>query len=238
MTLPVFYYPCEYHESKDFLLEGDVVKHIVQVLRMNSGEQLQITDGKGTSALATIVHTSKKSCEVNLSGIQKHEPPHTQLYLAIAFTKNASRNEWLLEKATELGASVIQPLTTQRTERVHLKEERWYNILVSAMLQSQQYYLPILEKPKELKSIFEDVKSYEQKLIAHCERDIARKNLSELFLSQKNTCVLIGPEGDFTKEEIEMAMDNDFKGIHLGNNRLRTETAAMSVCAYFKMMNP
>lgn len=237
MALPVFYYPCEYQESNNLLLEGDVVKHIVQVLRMDKGEQLLLTDGKGTSVTATIIHTTKKVCEVVLSDMQKHEPSNVPLYLAIAFTKNASRNEWLLEKATELGVSVIQPLTTQRTERIHQKEERWQNILISAMLQSQQYYLPVLEKPKELKNILEDVKNYKQKFIAHCESGIARKNLSEVLQPGKETCVLIGPEGDFTKEEIAMAMNNDVEGIDLGTNRLRTETAAMAVCAYFKMMN-
>lgn len=238
MALPVFYYPREYQESSTLVLEGDIVKHIVQVLRMNSGEQLQLTDGKGTSALAAIVHATKKNCEVSLSEVQKHKQPHTQLYLAIAFTKNAGRNDWLLEKVTELGVSVIQPLITHRTERVPAKEERRQNILISAMLQSRQYYLPILEKPKELKDVWADVKHYEQKLLAHCEKDITRANLSELFQPKKNTCVFIGPEGDFTKEEIERAMSNGFQGINLGNNRLRTETAALAVCAYFKMMNP
>ncbi len=238
MALPVFYYPPVYQEASNLLLEGDIVKHIVQVLRMKSGEQLQLTDGKGTSALATILHTSKKSCEVRLSDIQKLPQPPTRFCLAIAFTKNASRNEWLLEKATELGASVIQPLMTHRTERVHSKEERWQNILVSAMLQSQQYYLPVLEKPKELKTVVIELKMYEQKFIAHCEKERPRAALSRLLQPQKNTCVLIGPEGDFTPEEIETAMDNGFEGIDLGNNRLRTETAAITVCAYFKLMNP
>ena len=237
MTLPIFYYPQDYSRPQ-MMMEGDVVKHIAQVLRMKTGDQLQLTDGKGTVTDVSINSISKKTVEVNIASTKKYDQPNPQLHLAIAFTKNASRNEWLLEKATELGVTTIQPLITKRSERVHTKEDRWQNILVSAMLQSQQYHLPILEKPKELKLVIAETKAEAIKLIAHCEYGIERQQISVLLIPDNNTVALIGPEGDFTREEIEMAMQNDFTGIDLGSNRLRTETAAMAVCAYFKMMNP
>lgn len=237
MEYPIFYFPEDYSKTHLLSLEGDLVKHIVQVLRMQAGETLQLTDGCGGVATVTIQSTSKKNCVVIVNSIEKFRQKQPHSHLCVAFTKNASRNEWLLEKATELGIASIQPIMSTRTEKFHPKEERWHNILVSAMLQSKQYYIPQLKAPTSLASIIEEHNDTSQKCIAHCDIGFDRQPLDEFFENEKDTVFLIGPEGDFTKDEILLAIENGFKGINLGVNRLRTETAAMAVCAYFNMRN-
>jgi 16S rRNA (uracil1498-N3)-methyltransferase len=237
MQLPFFYYPTDYNVGKKILLEGDIIKHIVHVLRMQPGEQIKLTDGLGNLATIEIKNTSKKNCEVEVIATEGTESPQTKLYLGIAFTKNAGRNEWLLEKATELGVTAIYPLITTRAEKFHVKEDRWKNILISAMLQSQQCYLPVLEKPQSFRIVIGPSYNVTQKFIAHCEPGVDKMKLSAIMEPGKSAMILIGPEGDFTTEEIDWATQNGFKGIDLGESRLRTETAAMAVCSYFKLVN-
>jgi 16S rRNA (uracil1498-N3)-methyltransferase len=203
---------------------------------MQAGEKLQLTDGKGSVADVTITDAGKKKCTVNVDSITKHQPPVTRLHLAIAFTKNTSRNEWLLEKATELGVSSIIPLSVTRSERERAKYERWNGILISAMLQSQQYYLPHLSEALSLKDL---ITKYDvaQKLIGHCITSSPRAAIAKALQPRKETLILIGPEGDFTKEEVTLCEQNGFTGISLASQRLRTETAAMAVCAYFNSIN-
>lgn len=202
---------------------------------MQAGARLRLTDGKGADATVEIVRAEKKKCAVKVIAIQQHEPPVQKLILCMSFTKNASRNEWLLEKATELGVQTIVPLMTARTEREHFRFDRLNNILISAMMQSQQYHLPVLKEPAPFKTITGIDAA--QKLVAHCMDDIARQPLHAALQPGKDTVVCIGPEGDFTDEEVNEALAAGFTGISLGINRLRTETAAMAVCAYFNMIN-
>lgn len=236
-SLPQFYttVPLILHQS--FSLEQETAKHIVQVLRMTIGEAIYLTDGKGTKALATIMGTSKKQCEVQIRELTKTETHHPKLYLGVAFTKNASRNEWLLEKAVELGVHTILPILTTRSERIHFKEDRWNNILIAAMLQSQQTHLAVLTSPINFSKLLLEYEQLPQKLMAHCMDDAHKQPLKEAMKADTDTIVLIGPEGDFTKEEITMAAAQQFKNIDLGSNRLRTETAALAACAYFKLIN-
>lgn len=236
MTLPVFYYPQQINNHTSIQLEGDTAKHL-HVLRTQVGERLQLTDGKGTMATAVVANAGKKNYEVEISEVTFIERPATNFHLAVSFTKNASRNEWLLEKATELGVATIHPIMSKRTERIHFKAERWNHILVSAMLQSQQVYLPVLDEPKSFDALIKEYQSTQQKLIAHCEAGIERQSLSRVLKAHNDAVFFIGPEGDFTQDEIDFAMQHDFAGIQLGDTRLRTETAAMTVCAYFKMLN-
>lgn len=236
-ALSRFYHPQELKEGVETTLDGDTSKHIVQVLRMAEGTALELTNGKGTIALAEIVKADKKRCGIHIKEATHIQPPASSLTLAIAFTKNASRNEWVLEKATELGVSDIIPLSTTRTEREKIKRERWENILVSAMIQSQQAYLPALHELTNIKSAVEVYRNTPQKLIAHCLSEKQRVPLSDLLLSNKDTLLFIGPEGDFTMEEVEECESAGFKGILLGTNRLRTETAAIAACSYFYMIN-
>ncbi len=205
-------------------LSEESAKHIVRVLRMQVGDEFILTDGKGVKATARIKTTSKKSCMVEIVEREEVKDKNRKITLAISFTKNSARMEWLLEKITEVGVTEIIPLISKRSERSKIKHERFNKILISAMLQSQQYYLPKLHEP----TIFEEVLNIEaeNKLIAHCEHDLTKAQLNN-STNHNSTIILIGPEGDFTTEEIEQASQQNFKSVSLGNNRLRTETAGL-----------
>jgi len=235
--LPLFFLDAPLKEGVETWLSEDTAKHIVQVLRMQSGEQLQLTDGKGRSSLVTIEKAEKKKCSIIPQKVVMHPRKHPTLHMGIAFTKNSSRNEWLLEKITELGVASITPLMATRTERERIRYDRWTNILVSALLQSQQYHLPKLNEAQSLKQILDNHGSAAQLLIAHCITEVDRQPLAYALDRGNETLILIGPEGDFTKEEVQMCMDANFVGISMGSTRLRTETAAMTACAYFNMVN-
>jgi len=225
MALPYFYEPTVFNTSKTFVLSEETSKHCVQVLRMKEDEQMQLTDGKGNLFTASVIKPDKKRCEVTILSSSFTHQSTKKVCIAISLLKNASRFEWFLEKATELGISEIIPLLCQRTERQHFRFDRMNAILISAMLQSQQTWLPILHEPSK----FDDVvkaSPYQQKLIAHCEES-AKQLITELKLSE-SIQLLIGPEGDFSHEEIEKALNENYIPVSLGNTRLRTETAGIS----------
>ena len=226
MPLPFFYKEDLVASSTNVVLDEATSKHMVQVLRMHNGEQLQLTNGKGILFTAEITDNNRKKCTVSV--IQKSEIANlkSKISIAIAPVKNNTRFEWFLEKATEIGVTEIIPLICSRTEKTVFKFDRMKSILVSAMLQSQQCWLPVLQEPTKF---IELVKSsiQQQKFIAHCMDD-AKRSLSDLnneSLSSK--IILIGPEGDFTVDEIELALKNNFSAVSLGNTRLRTETAGI-----------
>lgn len=237
MSLPLFFHNAILEQGKELWLDEDTARHVVQVLRMTIGEELQLTDGKGHEAVASIVQADKKKCLVRLDKVVLHPAAATTLHLAVAFTKNSSRNEWLLEKATELGVTSIIPLSAARSERERIRYDRWHNILVSALLQSHQYHLPVLTEIMNVKAVVEQYKDVEQKLVGHCIAEMGRAPLQEMLKPGKETIVLIGPEGDFTEEEVNLCMKAHYEGVSMGTQRLRTETAAMAVCAYFNLVN-
>lgn len=218
-------------------LHEDTAKHVVQVLRMQEGDAIDLTDGKGVHAHAIIKYVQKKKCTVLVSEAHMHQRIDTPIYMAIAFTKNSSRNEWILEKITELGVQSIIPLQTTRSEREKFRYDRWQNIIVSAMLQSQQFYLPELKELTSLDKLLSSSADVPQKLVAHCIDTAPRRPINEAIQKGKETLLLIGPEGDFTDEEVNSLTSKGFKGISMGVNRLRTETAAVTACAFFNMVN-
>lgn len=223
MQLPFFFEEIV-SENKHLILSENSSRHIVQVLRMREGEQLQITNGKGFGATATIVNAHKKNTEVALTDIFKQAKPSNEITIAISLIKNVNRFEWFLEKATEIGVNHIVPLICGRTEKTNFKEERWNQILISAMLQSRQYWCPQLEQPVKFQKFIErPLPGY--KFIAYCDEG-DKQTLPHPF-QQHDRTILIGPEGDFTQSEIEAAKENQFTPVTLGNTRLRTETAAM-----------
>lgn len=236
-SLAFFYHQCTFSNNASLLLSEESSKHIVQVLRMKEGEQIRLNNGEGQSAEATIINADKKKCIVQINQVHQFSKPIYGLHLCVAFTKNASRNEWLLEKATELGVSSITPIISTRTEREKFRIDRWQNILISAMLQSQQYFLPQLNEATKFSQILKTHENTERKLIAHCEADFERAPIATLISVKQNTVILIGPEGDFSPDEINLAMQSNFKGTILCEQRLRTETAAMAVCAYYNLLN-
>jgi len=206
-------------------------KHIVQVLRLAEGDEIELTNGQGHYRTAQIVEANKKKCLIELSELQEAESVSVELSLGISFTKNAKRMEWCLEKATEIGVKEIIPIIAQRSERTKINYERFQKILISAAIQSKQYFVPILRQATDVHAYF-DVTS-DSKFIAHCYVDIEREELSSSILNQaqrtdmRSVCLLIGPEGDFTDLEVKDALKHNFKSVSLGNNRLRTETAGV-----------
>ncbi len=235
--MPQFYQPVPLVASEQLQLDEDASRHIVQVLRMQPGDLLTITDGKGQSASAGILNADKRSCLVQLREVTMHMRKPPFLHMAVAFTKHAGRNEWLLEKITEMGVHTIIPVMTTRTVRDRIRYDRWKNILVAAMIQSQQHYLPDLSEAVSLPQLLEQYGYVDQKLVAHCMPSFIRDPLSAALKSHRETLVLIGPEGDFTPEEIAFCDGMGFAGISLGDTRLRTETAAMAACVYFNLVN-
>lgn len=232
MQLPIFYTGTTALQNEVITLEEDSSRHIVQVLRMKEGEQLQLTDGLGNLFTAQIISGHKKTTQVRVLSVITQPPPASRVSVAISLVKNTGRFEWFLEKATEIGVSEIIPLICERTEKQHFRTDRMKNILVSAMLQSQQVWLPRLLEPLSFRKAMEQLEC-PQKFIAHCLED--KKELREQLLPQTDALILIGPEGDFTREEIDLALLHRYLPVSLGNTRLRTETAGMVAAVLLKM---
>jgi len=235
--LPRFFYNGTLSGNSSISLDEATAKHIWQVLRMQADDKVAITDGKGTIAEGKIHTAERHKCDVSLEKVSFHERGETVLHLCVSFTKNNSRNEWLLEKATELGVGTIIPISTKRSEKTYFRHDRWQKILTSAILQSQQYYLPQLSDIMPLKNILKEYKDVPQKLIAHCIDDKNRQPLSKMLKPAAETILLIGPEGDFTQEEVNLCIEHGFQPVSLGAQRLRTETAAITASAYFNVIN-
>ncbi|MBC7553670.1 MAG: 16S rRNA (uracil(1498)-N(3))-methyltransferase [Taibaiella sp.] len=232
-----FYYPGQLKQNETIELDDASAKHVWQVLRMETGDKLQIADGKGNTALGIISVAERHSCEVKLVEVTFAPRKKHLLHLCVAFTKNNSRNEWLLEKATELGATSIIPVVAVRSEKVHFRQERWEKLLESALLQSQQNYLPELTGLMPLADVLKKYCHIENRFVAHCILDKDRVAFYEMLKPSTETVILIGPEGDFRFDEVSLCVSYGYKPVSLGTQRLRTETAAISVCAHFNMVN-
>jgi 16S rRNA (uracil1498-N3)-methyltransferase len=227
MALPFFYKENIETKEQGVVLDEDTSKHIVQVLRMQNGEQLQLTDGKGNLFTCEITDNNRKRCEVSIIQATDNRRRTTEITIAISLLKNSSRFEWFLEKATEIGVTEIIPLICTRTEKQNFRHERMNGILISAMLQSQQTWLPVLHEPVKFNEAISKA-TKQEKFIAHCEDESGKVQLTNKLINKEtNKLILIGPEGDFTKEEIEAALKNNFIPVALGDTRLRTETAGI-----------
>jgi 16S rRNA (uracil1498-N3)-methyltransferase len=225
MALPFFYAEELTASTTQYVLSEETSKHVVQVLRMGIGEQLQLTDGKGNLFTAAIIDDNRKRCQVKIIDIQKQAAATRQINIAISLVKNNTRFEWFLEKATEIGVSEIIPLICERTEKQSFRHDRMKAILVSAMLQSQQCWLPNLHEATKFTELIKK-SAHQQKLIAHCEED-KKQSINQYINQSNNQLICIGPEGDFSKEEIALALKNNFIPVALGDTRLRTETAGI-----------
>ena len=220
MPLPYFYTEPISSSQNFIVLNEENSRHIVQVLRMAEGKQLKLTDGLGNVYTTEITEAHKKKCTVKIIDSAKIEAAQNKVCIAISPVKNNSRFEWFLEKATEIGVAEIVPLLCERTEKQFLKFDRLKGILISAMLQSQQAWLPILTEPQKFDSFVKE-KNDENKFIAHCEENkkTSLKNLLSTIQPFNNSTILIGPEGDFTKDEIALALENNYTAVALGNTR-------------------
>lgn len=213
-------------DFKEFRFDKTESKHIIRVLRKKEGDILHITNGKGMLFLGKISSALASQCIVQLELVeQRPKPWNYYLHIAIAPTKNMDRLEWFMEKATEIGIDEISPIICARSERKVLKNERLEKILEGAMKQSLQFQLPKLNELQSLKSFLKK-KHDGQLFMAHCDESDRKSFKNELGKNQKIT-VLIGPEGDFSPEEIKLAIQQKFIPVTLGERRLRTETAGL-----------
>lgn len=225
MALP-FFYAAEPEPGQQLItLDEDNSRHVIQVLRMKTGEQLNLTNGRGQLFQCEITAEHKKHCVVKVISTTSFNPPAPAITIGISLLKNPARFEWFLEKATEIGVRTIVPLLCRRTEKEKFRHDRLTGILVSAMLQSQQTWLPVLHQPVAFDLLFrqEDIAAIPRKYIAHC----IDGEKSTLQRGKDDAIALIGPEGDFTNEEIELAIAHQYQPATLGSTRLRAETAGM-----------
>lgn len=221
-SLPLFYFSALNTTQGVVDLDDEIRHHAGVVLRMGEGERMLLTNGKGLSAQAKITSVSKKQLTVQLQDFIEYPPVQRKLMLGISLLKNAARFEWMLEKVTEIGITEIFPLRCERTEKQHYKKERFEQIIVSACLQSQQFHFPILHEPLSFNELM-GKQLPNDKFIAHCMEG----EKSMLSHTDKDAMLLIGPEGDFTINEIEAAVAQQFIPVSLGSTRLRTETAGV-----------
>jgi 16S rRNA (uracil1498-N3)-methyltransferase len=231
MSVPFFYEPLIATGMTQFTMSETSSKHCIQVLRMDVGENIEITNGQGGLFHANIQVAHKKNALVAIAKSIQHERPKQKLHLGISLLKNAVRLEWLFEKATEMGITNVTPLLCERTIHERFKTERMQQIIQSAMIQSQQTWLPILSDPTHFQTFISQATAV-QKLIAHCE-PLDKTSIKSIEPSE-DLVLLIGPEGDFTPTEIEAAIAKQFTPIDLGPTRLRTETAGIFALSVLK----
>jgi 16S rRNA (uracil1498-N3)-methyltransferase len=234
MQLPFFYIENIETASTDIVLDEDNSRHAVSVLRMQEDEQMHLTDGKGALVTASIIDAHKKKCRVSITGMQHQEAPERKTAIGISLVKNPVRFEWFLEKATEIGINEIFPLLCTRTEKQHFRYDRMKNVLVSALLQSRQVWLPVLHQPQKFEKTI-TLTRFQQKFIAHCIEGDKQQLTGALVNAGSGQLILIGPEGDFTPDEIATALANQFIPVALGATRLRTETAGMVAAVLLKL---
>lgn len=229
--MQLFYHPNIDKNTSNCLFDKEESQHIAKVLRKKQGDTLHITNGKGFLFEGQLRFASPKQCEVSILKCQEqiHRPYH--LHLVVAPTKMNERYEWFLEKATEIGVDEITPIICQHSERTSLKLERFEKIILSAMKQSLQCYLPTLNPPITSAVFFKQMMTdTSDKYIAHCQENEKILLSHALTPLSERITILIGPEGDFSDEEINTAIAQGFRPTSLGDTRLRTETAAIVAC--------
>lgn len=219
-----------------YTLDETESKHCVRVLRLEAGDEIILVDGCGGFYRVKITDPNPKRCTVKVIQVeQEYGKSNIEIQVAVAPTKNIERIEWFLEKATEIGINRVTPMLCHHSERKEIKHDRLEKVMISAMKQSLKAYLPQLDEltkfSKFIQQPFEG-----QKFIAHCDEQY-RELLKNAVKPNENYLILIGPEGDFSPEEISMAIDTGFVPVSLGESRLRTETAALVACHTFNLLN-
>lgn len=231
----IFYTPDIEIETKSYILPEEESKHCIKVLRMDTKDRLTLVDGRGNAFEAAISNPHAKHCEVEIKHIESEvQKRDYRLHIALAPTKLNERTEWFLEKCTEIGIDEITPLLCRHSERKELKTERMMKIIIAAMKQSHKAFLPHLNEMTPLKHLLLNA-TETQRYICHCGD--GPKIPLKSALPHTDTLILIGPEGDFDKEEIELAEQNGFRAASLGESRLRTETAGIVACHTIHLIN-
>jgi len=233
--MQLFYNPDIKQGADTFIFDKDESKHIVKVLRKKESDKIFITNGLGFLFESEIILASEKKCEVKIIKETFQEPDKFYTHIAVAPTKMNDRMEWFLEKATEIGIHEITPIICDHSERKVFKIDRAEKIIQAAMKQSLHFYLPKINEPITLSEFVK--KEFDgQKFIAHCE-ETEKKSFQKEVLKNGKITILIGPEGDFSIKEINLARANQFIPVTLGNTRLRTETAALAACHTIALLN-
>lgn len=234
--MQLFYTPGINPTNTDYFLSEDESKHCIRVLRLGIGDALQLIDGKGGFYEARIVDANPKKTWLQIISVQKEfQKRNHYLHLAVAPTKNMERVEWLLEKATEIGLDEVSFLICQRSERKEVKIDRLNKIVTSAVKQSIKAYHPVLNEAVPF-GRFINTGFDGQKFIAHCDTG-DKISLKHELTPHGKYLILIGPEGDFTQDEVAGALNKGYKAITLGDSRLRTETAALEACFEVNFLN-
>lgn len=223
--MQLFYNPDIQPGDKAFTFNKEESRHIVKVLRKGEGDKIFITNGAGYLYTSEITFANEKKCEVGIIAKEFHKPAPYSLHLAVAPTKMNDRYEWFLEKAAEIGINEITPIICEHSERTNFKAERFEKILQSAIKQSLQFYMPKLNEPVACDKFIKQ-KLEGDLFIAHCE-ETEKTLLKNALAPKQKVTILIGPEGDFSKKEIHLALEHNYIPVSLGNTRLRTETAAI-----------
>lgn len=235
----LFFTPTIEPHHTGFILSEEESKHAIRVLRLNLGDTVYLVDGVGGWYTADILDPHPKRTTLAIRQVEQHyQEPAYYLHIAVAPTKNIDRIEWFLEKATEVGVQEITPIITAHSERKEVKIERLNKVVIAAMKQSLKAYLPKINPAVSygqfLQSIGHD--AYTTKAIAHCA-DGDKQYLSDVCPSRGRYLILIGPEGDFSEDEIGQALALGYQPVSLGNSRLRTETAALTSCIEAALLN-
>jgi 16S rRNA (uracil1498-N3)-methyltransferase len=226
--MQLFYNPNIDETTETFSFDKEESRHIIKVLRKKDSDILHVTNGFGLLFETKITLASDNKCIVEVLSVKKSPEPKFHLHLAVAPTKMNDRYEWFLEKATEIGIQEITPIFCDRSERKAINPERFEKIILSAIKQSNETFIPKLNPAISFKEFIKQ-KNDGLNLIAHCE-ETDKKSLKEVLKPNENVTLLIGPEGDFSQKEIALAIENKFQPVTLGNIRLRTETAAVVAC--------
>ncbi len=234
--MQLFYLKDLTSDLKQSFFDKEESQHIVKVLRMREGQRLEITNGMGDWFEVELTQAHEKKSTFKIIKHQKFEASKNSLHIVVAPTKMNERLEWFLEKATEIGVQKISLALCERSERKNVNVQRLTKIIVAAMKQSKQCFLPQLCDILPIKEIIKNANE-QQKFIAHCQDDLSKNQLKDLIMPHKKTIILIGPEGDFSLNEIEIAKKQNFHACALSHTRLRTETAALVACHTVVLMN-
>jgi 16S rRNA (uracil1498-N3)-methyltransferase len=233
----VFYTP-DLEAQSHYTLNEEESRHCNKVLRLSIGDQVFLVDGRGGLYEASIQSETKRNVTLVITKSTKdYQKRNHHLHIAVAPTKNIDRLEWFLEKATEIGIDEITPIICERSERKIVKEDRLQKVITAAVKQSLQAYHPVLNPAITFEQLLKQQGAEVRRLIAHCEDDAQRQYLKDLINPRGSYLVLIGPEGDFSPQEIASALGQQFMPVTLGNTRLRTETAALAACFEINFIN-
>ncbi len=219
------------------LLPDDEARHCLRVLRTPVGGCISVVDGKGNRYTCHVCSSDPRKASVEIVAVENVLPTwRSHLTVAVAPTKNVDRIEWLVEKLTEMGVDRIVPLLCRHSERKNINTDRLYRIAVAAMKQSLKASLPVIDELTHIADFIGECND-SQKFVAYCADNVDRKILARELAPGTATALMIGPEGDFSTEEIGMALSAGFMPVSLGESRLRTETAAMAAAQTFHVIN-